>query len=214
MSETPVRTIAVIGATGGTGLHAVKQAVQRGWAVKALVRSAEKAKLLPPGAAPFIGEGTDRAALAKLIEGVDAVVDCIGFKRGSSKTVCQDTTAALLPMMRERNVKRLVLLTGSMVAHPNLGKFYKFILAVMPKALRVFLDDRRAQEKLVMASDRDWTILRPPRLRDGEVTGRYEIGETIFIGRGAEIRRADLAHAMLNAAADDSTIGKAMALRY
>lgn len=214
MTDAKSKTIAVIGATGGTGLYTVKQALERGWAVKALVRSAEKAKLLPPGAAPVIGEGTDRVALAKLVEGVDAVVDCIGFKRGSSKTVCQDTTAALLPTMREKGVKRLVLLTGSMVAHPNLGKFYKFILAIMPKALKAFLDDRRAQEKLVMASDRAWTILRPPRLRDGEATGRYEIGETIFIGRGAEIRRADLAHAMLNAAADDSTIGKAMALRY
>jgi putative NADH-flavin reductase len=214
MSESKPKTIAVIGATGATGAQVVAQALALGWHVKALARSAEKAATLPPGAQTVLGDGRDAAALSQLVEGVDAVVDCIGYKRGSPKTICADTTAALLPVMREKGVARLVLLTGAMVGHPNLGPFYRFILKIMPKSLTAFLEDRRAQERLVMASDRAWTILRPPRLRDGEVTGRYQTGETLFIGRGAEIRRADLAHAMLSALMDDHTIGRAYAVRY
>jgi putative NADH-flavin reductase len=214
MTDRPAKTIAVIGASGGTGAQVVAQALARGWAVHALVRSAEKAAGLPAGAVATIGDARDPATLGALLAGCDAVVDCIGYKRGGPKTICADATAALLPAMRDGGVMRLVLLTGSMVAHPNLGRFYRVIVALMPRSLKAFLEDRRAQEKLVMESDRAWTILRPPRLRDGEVTGQYRSGEMLFIGRGAEIRRADLAHAMLSALMDDGTIGRAFALCY
>jgi nucleoside-diphosphate-sugar epimerase len=64
--------------TGGTGLvgrHTIQQLVARGDAVTALARSpAAAAELAALGAAPLHGDVTDPAALARGVDGTDAVV--------------------------------------------------------------------------------------------------------------------------------------------
>lgn len=49
----------------------------------------------------------------------------------------------------------------------------------------------------VRASGLDWTVLRAPRLTDGEATGSYELGY-LDLGPGATLGRADAAAAMLD----------------
>ncbi len=43
-----MKTIAVLGANGRTGIEIVKQALEKGWVVKALVRDKQKIKLANP----------------------------------------------------------------------------------------------------------------------------------------------------------------------
>jgi uncharacterized protein YbjT (DUF2867 family) len=57
--------------------------------------------------------------------------------------------------------------------------------------------DLALMEDLVRDSGLDWTIVRPPRLTDGPLTGRYRTAYGRNLHRGVRIARADVAHLML-----------------
>jgi uncharacterized protein YbjT (DUF2867 family) len=66
-----------------------------------------------------------------------------------------------------------------------------FFKAIIATALRKAFQDKEAQEELVRASDRDWTIIRPGGLTDGPATGTYRAGLDRTIG--GQVARADVA---------------------
>ena len=67
----------ITGATGFVGGHLARACVQRGWTVRALVRSGTDAgELERLGASIVRGDLTDRAVLATIVQGVDVVFHC------------------------------------------------------------------------------------------------------------------------------------------
>src|ERR1039458_7778611 len=71
--------ILVIGATGSIGRLVVEEALSQGHAVRALVRSPEKARRLPAKTEIVVGDLTRPETLAKAVEGIDGIV----FTHGS-----------------------------------------------------------------------------------------------------------------------------------
>ena len=65
---------------------------------------------------------------------------------------------------------------------------------------------------VVAASDRDWTVFRPPYLTNGGSTGRYRIALDSPLPRARSVSRADLAAAMLAAVKDPTPIGNAVTI--
>jgi len=57
--------------------------------------------------------------------------------------------------------------------------------------------DSAEMERIVVASGVDWTIVRPPRLTNGPLTGRYRVEDGRLPRRGIFISRADVAHFLL-----------------
>lgn len=108
-SELARSRLLVLGATGGTGRLIVKQALARGFAVRALVRSREKATDLA-GAELFVGDARDQAALALALEGQDAVVSALGTPVSPFRevTVLSSATNGLVAAMKAAAVRRLV----------------------------------------------------------------------------------------------------------
>jgi uncharacterized protein YbjT (DUF2867 family) len=52
-------------------------------------------------------------------------------------------------------------------------------------------------EDILRDSDLDWTVVRPPRLTDKPVTGRYRTAYGRNLRGGVLVSRADVAHLML-----------------
>jgi uncharacterized protein YbjT (DUF2867 family) len=52
-------------------------------------------------------------------------------------------------------------------------------------------------EEILQGSDVDWTVVRPPRLTDKPLTGRYRIAIGQNLRSGLFVSRADVAHYML-----------------
>ena len=78
--NTDKLTVLCVGATGSVGRHVVEEALRRGHAVRALVRSRARAAGLPAQAQIVVGELTQPDTLAAAVEGVDAIV----FTHGSN----------------------------------------------------------------------------------------------------------------------------------
>ena len=63
--------ILVTGGTGTVGTHVVRQLVERGAGVRALVRNQESAGKLPKGVEPALGDLLDPVAVGKALDGID-----------------------------------------------------------------------------------------------------------------------------------------------
>src|SRR5947199_187212 len=84
--------------------------------------------------------------------------------------------------------------------------------AKVPHNVRTFTADLALMEELLRDSGLDWTVVRPPRLTDKPLTGTYRTAYGRNIRGGALVSRADVAHYMLHALDDPTSIGQTVGI--
>lgn len=193
--------LAVLGGTGQTGRPLLEQAVAAGHEVKALVRD--------PGKLPLSlsaherleviqGDALDPLAVARTVEGTDAVLSVLGQTKGSPPDLVTRATENIIAAMKAHGVERVLTLTGAGVPDPKdkpkvVDRVFTFLLKRISGAV---LEDGKQHAARLKASGLEWTVVRGPRLTNGPHTGRYRVG---FVGKdsGVQISRADVADFML-----------------
>ncbi len=211
-----VGTVAVLGATGGTGVHVVEVARDRGYSVRVLVRN--PGKVPDPwwndeGVVVLEGDALDADAVYRLVEGSDAVVSVLGHAGGSPPDLLERSMGCILEAMDAHGVQRLVVQTGAGVERPGdapslLGRFISWLLARLQPEL---LADSVAMTHRVQASGVDWTVVRAVRLTDGDPTGTVEAGP---LGSGMRplVARADVASFLVDQLASTTFLHEAPAV--
>ena len=175
--------LAVFGGTGLAGAAVARMAIENGHQVRALVRSPATRPVVS-GADVVRGDALDPHAVARTIAGTDAVVSTLGGFRGPESIATG--TRNIIAAMRETGLRRLVVLQGFHVEFPgdpkNLGK--RFVEAYLALSCRPLLPYGAALGELLRATeDVSWTLVRIPRIVDGDPPG----------GRGWAPSRSDLA---------------------
>ena len=173
----------ILGATGKTGLQLVDQAIRRGHTVTTFGRAS---------ANHVVGSPMDTPALADATRGHDAVISTIGARTLNAHDVRTRSARAVIDAMQRAGVRRLVIMSSTLV-DDHQGWKTRFFSRTL---LRSHADDQRSMETVVRASNLDWTIVRPPTLTNGPLTGggaivKHEPGE-------GTISRADTAKLMLD----------------
>lgn len=202
--------ILIIGATGGTGKQLVQQALERGHSVSALVRNPAKLKIEHPDLQITTGDILSPERISKACKDQDAVLSALGHKRFIiPSTILSRGTQHLVDAMRKQDVRRLICITalGINDSRFRLGLYYT--LFVHPFILYFYFRDKEKQEKLIQASDLDWTIVRPGQLTNGRRKEIYRHGR----GLGSYvltkmISRADVAHFVLTCLEEDLYLKK------
>jgi uncharacterized protein YbjT (DUF2867 family) len=67
-------------------------------------------------------------------------------------------------------------------------------------------------EDLLRDSGLDWTVIRPPKLTNKPLTGRYRTAVGQNVRGGFSVPRADVAHLMLAVLSQPATIGQAIGI--
>jgi uncharacterized protein YbjT (DUF2867 family) len=206
--------ILIIGATGGTGRELVRQALEQGHQVTALVRKPKKMKLEHPNLRVVKGNVHDYDSVESAMRGQSAVVCALGTKRFFyPNRVASNGTANILRAMKSCGVPRLVCESSLGVGNSvgRLGLLYTFL--VVPLILPFIFYDKVRQEKLIEESETDWVIVRPAVLSNAPARCKYRhgrnIGNYLWTNR---IARADVADFMLKQLTDDDYIGAAVAV--
>jgi putative NADH-flavin reductase len=200
--------LVVLGATGATGLEIVRQALDRGHSVTALVRSPERLKPFGDRISVKHGDLLNSADMEEVLKGHNAVVSGFGPRVPISKAdehLLEQFATALTSAMLHTQVRRVVVESVA----------FLFRDSIMPPAYILgkllfpgIVADASAMEKVFEKSGLDWTMVRPPELTDKPYTGTYRIREGHLPRFGFKISRADVADFMIKAVEDHSSIRK------
>ena len=209
--------ILVFGASGGTGRELVTQALDQGHQVTAFVRDPAKiGDVQHANLSVVSGDVLNPSDVANAVAGQEAVLVAIGA--GPKRTtIRQEGTRTIVTAMQEAGVKRLVCMSSLGVgdSRQNLPFFTKYV--VVGIFLRHAFADHENQEIVVMNSALDWTLVRPPHLKEGPHTGIYQHGfpvSTTYKDIEGWISRSDVADFMLKQLADDSYVHQTPGLSY
>jgi len=202
--------LAIFGATGGTGIELVKQALERGHAVTAFVRNPARLADMGDNLTFVSGDIHDLASVERCIQGQDAVVCALGARDLKGSKIRTEGTVNIINAMKKHNVKRLLVISAMGVGESwnSLSLINKFFFAALMKSTR---KDHEGQEAAVKASGLEWTIIRPSGLTNEPRTGVYNVGENIH-SKTSQIARADVADLTLNELENRSLIGKAVTI--
>jgi len=204
--------ITVFGATGGTGVELVRQALRAGHSVTAVVRSTAE---FPAGVEVMRADVMDPVAIEPAVTGRDVVISALGHRPGADDPVCAPGAESIIQAMRTTGVRRLVVVTAAGHITDSHDDFLtaKIAKPILWRFLRASFTDFTATDTIVTASGLDWTIMRPPRLTNGRPKP-YRMAIDHTVRRGNSISRTDLATATLAAATDPATTGHAVAIGY
>jgi uncharacterized protein YbjT (DUF2867 family) len=170
----------VAGATGETGRRIVQQLVQRGIAVKALVRDAEAARTqLPPEAELVVGDVLDRSSLEAAISDCTVLLCATGARPSFDPTgpyqVDYEGTKNLVEVAKAHQVEHFVLVSSLCVSkffHP-LNLFW------------LVLWWKQQAETYLANSGLTYTIVRPGGLKSDDSDQRPLVmapADTLFEG--------------------------------
>ena len=209
--------ILVFGASGGTGRVLVTQALDQGHVVTAFVRDPAKIDDVKHANLSVVrGDVLNPSDVGNAVTGQDAVLVTIGAGPKRS-TIREDSTRTIVTAMQDAGVKRLVCMSSLGVgdSRQNLPFFTKYV--VVGIFLRHAFADHEKQEIVVMNSTLDWTLVRPPHLKEGPHTGTYQHGfavTTSYKDIEGWVSRSDVADFMLMQLDDDTYINQAPGLSY
>jgi len=212
--------LSIIAATGGIGRHLLRQALEAGHEVTAVVRSPEKITG-PVRAVRADLAQPDVPALIEAVKGSDAILSALGARTRAEEGVAWRGTSALVEAAGPAKIRRLVVVSAAPLGtvpspgrphpprhDPGDGFFMRYLGAPFAKTMfRSHYEDLARMEDVVRDSGLDWTISRPPKLTDGPLTRHYRTAIDRNIRGGFSVSRADVADQMLACLTRPETIG-------
>ncbi|HEX5746787.1 MAG TPA: NAD(P)H-binding protein [Archangium sp.] len=118
----------------------------------------------------------------------------LGPTRPEDPPFCAALTRHIVEEMKRLGVRRLLCITGAMVGDsPGRSVFFQGMADMFRRSAPEQAADRAEQERLVMESGLDWTVVKPPRLTEGRARGKVRAGASEPVGMLSSISRADLA---------------------
>jgi uncharacterized protein YbjT (DUF2867 family) len=162
--------IALFGATGLTGPSVLKEALARGHEVVALARNPSAITVTDDKLRVVRGNAMVAEDVTACVDGCDVVIHCLGLGgRGDGKpsSIVSDSIALLLPIMKARGVKRLIVMSnvGAGGSGPWIAR--KVIIPLFIRWLVPILVDKDRMEAMLQASDVEWVAPRFPEIVDG-----------------------------------------------
>lgn len=202
--------VTIFGATGRTGRHLVRQALDAGYDVVAFARTPSKLETIQHERLTVVqGDVVDVEAVKRAVSGTDVVLSALGPTKGASFGVMRLGLDNILTAMGVQNVRRLVVVVGAGVGdpqdHPRL--FDRVVSGLLKLIAKDFYVEMKGVASTVRASDLDWTLVRVPMLTDNPATGNIRVD---YLGGdvGSRLSREDLAQFMLAQVANAAYVQK------
>jgi len=176
--------ILILGATGRTGKLALEYALDKGYAVTALVRNPGKITTKSDRLTIVKGLPTSIDNMRQAIQGCDYVINVLSalsekesmsFKKIVPPHTLETSVRNAIECMRECGIKRIISLSSI-----GVGNSYRYApwfmkLFIKISNFKIVFADHNQQEQLLINSNLDWTIARPVGLNNNEMLGKLVV---------------------------------------
>jgi uncharacterized protein YbjT (DUF2867 family) len=197
--------VLVAGATGGTGREVVRQALARGYRVRALVRDEAKAREIFADTVQYaVGDVKDAGTLPAAVKGATYVVSALGSnsrREPANKPEFVDFggVASLAKAAKSAGVRQFVLVSSMGVTDPDhpLNRILDNIMSFKLKG-----------EDALRASGVPYTVVRPGELKDLAGGGALRFLQGDAKGVRGQTTRADVATACVEALGRKDALNK------
>lgn len=182
--------IALFGATGRVGAEVLKQALEDGHDVTALVRSPEK--LEAHDLLTIIqGDVREASAVARSIAGAEVVFSALGTDKTTTLT---EAVPHFIGEMKASGMKRIVTIgtAGILQSRTDSAKL-RYEAGDSNRRLTFAAEEHHKVYDLLRESGLDWTIVCPTYLPDGEEIGSYRAIRDFLPEEGKKITVGDTA---------------------
>ncbi len=201
--------VLVIGAGRGVGLETVWQALEAGYEVQALARSASAIEIEHKNLNKIDADATDSEALETAVAECDVVITTLGIAPTFSEvTLFSKTAANVIEAMQKNDVRRLIAVTGLGAGNSKGTGGLLYANFLQPLMLGPIYEDKNREEKIIQDSDLEWTIVRPGFLTRLPKRSDYHVLIEPEEWRAGFITRSDVADFLVKQIADRTLIGK------
>jgi putative NADH-flavin reductase len=180
-----MKKIVLIGASGFIGSAILKEALDRGHKVTAVVRNPDRIQIENPRLTRVKGDVSSPGVVSRLAKGADVVISAYnpGWKNPDIANETLTVYSAILKGVKEAGIKRFLVTggAGSLFISPgrrlmDAGVIPESFLPAI-KALASFYLDILSEEKTV-----DWVFFSPAgNIFPGERTGKFRLGKDEMI---------------------------------
>ena len=162
----------------------------------------------------ILGDATNKTDLINSIQNADALIVTLGTgKNMKATTLFSDFAKLIVEIDRENKIDiPFIFVTGF-----GAGESKNYVSWLVKMFLKYFLKDVYADktnmEEIITNSDMNWTVVRPGRLLDKELTAQYRIENKLFKGINiGGINRADVADFLIKQAENQTELKKYVAI--
>ncbi|XP_043551637.1 flavin reductase (NADPH)-like [Chiloscyllium plagiosum] len=213
----------ILGATGQTGQLLVRQALDQGHVVKAVVRTPSKLTIQHDNLKVVKANIFSAESLVEHFNEQDAIMSCLGFPMSifSDVTGYTESIEAIVLAMREAKVTRLIAMTSWYTKPETAQEASWTIRWVLIPLIRKLLINMDEMENYLNNDCQDlrWTVVRPPGLQNAPKTDKeilthegYFVPGPDGIPIGDSVTRGDVARFMLSLIEEYSWVKKAVAM--
>ncbi len=205
--------ITIIGASAGIGLETVKRGLNKNHSITTLSRSEieiEEKKSVKM----ILGDATNKVDLLNAVQNADALIITLGTGKNMKATTLFSDFAKLIVEIHEENKIDIpfIIVTGF-----GTGESKNYVSWLVRLFLKYFLKDvyadKAKMEEIITNSTMNWTVVRPGRLLDKELTEKYRIENKLFKGINiGGINRADVADFLIKQAEKQTELKKYVAI--
>ena len=201
--------ITIIGASGGIGLETVKRGLNRKHTITTLSRSEigiEEKKSLKM----ILGDATNKADLLNSIQKAEAIIVTIGTSKNmKTTTLFSDFAKLIMEINREKKIDVPFIFVTGFGAGESKNYVSWLIKLFLKYLLKDVYADKTKMEEIITHSDMNWTVVRPGRLLDKELTEKYRVENKLFKGINiGGINRADVADFLIKQAENQTELKK------
>ena len=188
--------VLVLGATGQTGYHVVKQLIENGTQVKAIVRNVGKFKDIQSNKNLKIFRESildiEDKKLKEILADVDVVISCLGHNISFKGTFGKPhylVTEAIKKTIRngsDKNLEKIVLMNTTACLNTNQKEKFTFSEAIIMGIMRSLLPPQRDNERALKfleenykgENNLEWIAIRPDTLITKDQITEYEVFES------------------------------------
>lgn len=212
----------LLGATGNTGYEILKRLIKGNYYVKVLARNPEKLNLeeidiLHEDQIELIaGSVFEIDKLKEHFKNCDLIISALGTGTDNSYTeIYSEGGRNILTAMRFNGIKKLITITAGLIdmSDPSTDNFF-LNRVIRPNFNKVYYDQTRWETILDDTKDINWICVRPTRLTNKSLTGKYRVNNKHTPVGGKKISRADLADFIVKQIDSDEYIHQKPVLAY